>query len=80
MRDRLLRAPEVAKILDVQTAFVYLLAREGRLPGVVRLGRHVRFDPVAIEDFIRRGGQARPGGLREGLFREAGNENVRQNA
>ncbi|MBC7075996.1 MAG: helix-turn-helix domain-containing protein [Syntrophomonadaceae bacterium] len=59
---KLWRAPHVARLLDIPEARVYALAREGRFPGVVRIGRHVRFDPAAIEEFIKSGGQALPGG------------------
>lgn len=57
MSIKLLRANEVADMLNVPRAFVYTLAREGRLPGAVRLGQHVRFDPRAIEEFIAAGGR-----------------------
>ena len=39
------------------------LAREGILP-VVRLGRTIRVDPAALDEFIRSGGKPLPGGWR----------------
>lgn len=42
---------------------VYTLLREGILPGV-HLGRQVRVDKQALDEFIRNGGKALPGGWR----------------
>lgn len=42
--------------LGVPEKRVYELARENRLPGVVRLGRQIRFDPAKLEEFISSGG------------------------
>jgi len=58
---RLYRVPEVARILDTSEQRVYEMAREGVLP-VVRMGRQVRIDRLALERFIEGGGQAYPGG------------------
>lgn len=52
---RLYRAEEVAPFLDVSCARVYELVRLGILPSV-RLGRQVRFDAVAIGQWIAAGG------------------------
>jgi excisionase family DNA binding protein len=52
---------EVAERLDVRTGRAYELAREGRLPGVVRLGRQIRVDPAALDAFIAEGGTGEPG-------------------
>jgi excisionase family DNA binding protein len=59
--EKLIRADAVAELLDVDRYRVYELAREGNLPHV-RLGRAVRFDPVAIREWIAQGGTARNGG------------------
>jgi len=58
---RLLRVPEVARILDTSEQRVYEMARAGILP-TVRLGRQIRIDKEALEQFIQDGGQALPGG------------------
>jgi len=63
MGKKLLRIPTVAKILDVSEDRVYSLAREGVLPHV-RLGRQIRVDSDALEEFINSGGKALPGGWR----------------
>jgi excisionase family DNA binding protein len=54
-RATLMDARQVSKRLGVRLHRVYELIREGRLP-CVRLGRQVRFDPNALEDFIASGG------------------------
>jgi excisionase family DNA binding protein len=45
---------------------LYALARSGVLPPgvVVRLGRRLRFDPEALDDWLRAGGASHPGGWR----------------
>lgn len=63
---RLLRAQEVATILDTTSARVYALIRGGLLP-VVRLGRQIRISERALEEWIAHGGQALPGGWRREL-------------
>lgn len=63
MGKKLLRIPTVAQILDVSEDRVYSLAREGVLPHV-RLGRQIRVDSDALEEFINNGGKALPGGWR----------------
>ena len=61
MQQRLLRATEVRRVLDINSvARVYSLARRGVLPGVVRIGRQVRFDPAKISAFIDGGGVPLP--------------------
>jgi excisionase family DNA binding protein len=62
VEQRLMTAPEIADKFEVSTARVYELARTGLLPGVVRIGRQVRFNPEAIKSFIENGGQPLPGG------------------
>lgn len=61
---RLLTAAETAKILGLSMDRVYALIREGIIPAV-RLGRLVRIDSVALEEWIRQGGKAYPGGWKK---------------
>lgn len=61
---RLLRVPKVARILDISEQRVYEMARQDLLPHV-RLGRQIRIDSQALDDFITQGGQALPGGWRK---------------
>lgn len=60
---RLLKLQEVAERLNIAYPRAADLARQGLLP-VVRLGRHIRVDPEALDAFIRNGGKALPGGWR----------------
>jgi predicted DNA-binding transcriptional regulator AlpA len=65
MPTRLGRAAEVRQLFDLPSdSRVYELARQGLLPGVVRLGRCVRFDVAKILAFVEKGGRALPGGGR----------------
>jgi len=48
----LLTATQVAKLLQVSVAHVYVLAKRGELPSV-RFGRVVRFDEDEIYEFIQ---------------------------
>ena len=54
---RLLRAEEVAKMLGCSKWYVYALAERGELP-CIRIGRTVRFEYKAVEEFVN---QRRPG-------------------
>lgn len=60
---KLLTASKVAEQLDESVEWVYRAAREGIIPSV-RLGRKVKFSEEAINEFIRNGGKALPGGWR----------------
>ena len=53
---QLLTADQVAQRWQVTKAFVYRLAREGRVPTVDLGQRVVRFRLAAIEEFEARGG------------------------
>jgi len=55
MSKKLLRVPAVAQRIDASNARVWLLIRMGLLPAV-RIGRQVRVDEEALEEWIRRGG------------------------
>lgn len=50
-KPRLLTADELAELLRVHRSWVY--AHQHELPGLVRLGRYVRFRRTAIEQFLR---------------------------
>ena len=61
---KLLTIEKVAFRLGITEARGYELARTNILP-VVRLGRQIRIDPDALEEFIKKGGQALPGGWKK---------------
>ncbi len=56
---QLITVKEAAAMLAITEWRAYELARRGQLPGVVRIGRYVRFDPGALEEFIQAGGNVR---------------------
>jgi excisionase family DNA binding protein len=41
---RFLSVPEVARLLRINRGRAYLMAADGTLPGVIRLGRTIRVD------------------------------------
>jgi predicted DNA-binding transcriptional regulator AlpA len=47
---QLLEAEQVAQLLNVPTSWVY--ANADQIPGVLRLGRYVRFRPTIINKFL----------------------------
>ncbi len=55
--DRLVDVPEAASLLSVSVWTIRKWAREGRL-AFVKLGGTVRFRPVELERFVRRGASA----------------------
>ncbi len=48
--DRLLEADQVAALLKVPASWVY--ANADQIPGVLRLGRYVRFLPIIFNQFL----------------------------
>jgi excisionase family DNA binding protein len=56
---KLLKVPDVAEQLDVSTDRLYDLVRRNLLPHV-KMGRAVRFEPSALENWISSGGRALP--------------------
>lgn len=56
-KKRYLKVPDVAVLMDVPTSTVYDLARQKRIGGMVRFGRHIRFDRDALERWLQAGGE-----------------------
>jgi excisionase family DNA binding protein len=52
----LLSAEEVAKLLGVETAYLYSLARTGKIPSF-KLGKYRRFSPDHIKGWLTRKGR-----------------------
>lgn len=61
---RYLRVPDVARLMEVPESTVYDLARQERIAGLIRFGRHIRFDRDKLERWLDAGGEALPGGGR----------------
>lgn len=55
--SRYLKVPDVADLMNVPASTVYDLARQGRIAGLVRFGRHVRFDKEKLERWLEQGGE-----------------------
>lgn len=62
--QKLLKAAEVAKVLDVTEGRVYQLIRQRMIP-FVHLGRQVRVDEAKLRKWIEDGGQELPGGWKK---------------
>jgi excisionase family DNA binding protein len=60
----LLTAQDVAERLGIGEDAVYRLTRQKVLPSV-RIGRLIRFDENALEDWVQKGGQSWEGGWRK---------------
>lgn len=56
---QLISSRQLAICLVVPVRSVYQLARDGRIPGVIRIGRRVRFDAAVIERWLRTGSRGR---------------------
>lgn len=54
---KLLTVLEVAEILRVSTDHVYEMVRQGKLPGVVRVGRYIRIQAHELMEWIDGGGE-----------------------
>ena len=57
MTKGLMRMNKVAEIFDVPLSRAYEMARKSLIPGVVRVGRQVRVDPIRLSEFIEQGGK-----------------------
>jgi len=53
MGERLLKAGEIAKILNISKAKVYRLIQQGQIP-VIRIHRLVRVLPADLKEYARR--------------------------
>lgn len=49
----LLRAEEAARMLQISRSGMFRLMAEGRVPGVVRIGRSVRLSREALENWVQ---------------------------
>ena len=65
MTLKLMRVPEVAKVLNTTTPRAYELIRLGILPAV-KMGRQVRVDANALREWIENGGATGPREVDEG--------------
>lgn len=54
---RYLKVVDVAALMDVPVSTVYELARQNRINGTIRFGRHIRFDRDKLEQWLRAGGE-----------------------
>jgi excisionase family DNA binding protein len=70
--QRLLRVPDVARLLDVKEHRVRELSRQDLIPHI-RIGRQLRFDLRQLEAWIEQGGKALPGGWKRALDDSAAN-------
>jgi excisionase family DNA binding protein len=51
--EALLTADAVAKLLSVETTYLYSLARAGKIPSV-KLGKYRRFSPLQVKKWLER--------------------------
>lgn len=50
----LLRIPEAARLLGVRRQTIYRWAAEGKVPGLIRVGRTMRVNADVLRDWIAR--------------------------
>jgi len=55
---RLLTIKEVSERFGVPKSWLYARSRHNALPGMVRLGKYVRFNADIIEEYIENGGDS----------------------
>lgn len=56
-QNRYIKVPDLATLIGVPTSTVYDLARQKRIGGMVRFGRHIRFDRDELERWLQAGGE-----------------------
>jgi excisionase family DNA binding protein len=55
---RLLKIDHVAKKLNILVSTAYEYTQQNRIGGVVRIGRHIRFDEAKFEAWLEAGGES----------------------
>ena len=55
-KNPLLKAFHISERLDLPLSSIYELVRQNKIPGIVRIGKSIRFDPDIIETWIAQGG------------------------
>lgn len=57
--SKLVRVSYLTERLDKPESTIYRMVQEGRIPGIVRLGRTIRFKVDEIEAWIEAGGDTK---------------------
>lgn len=52
-----LKVSDLADLLDVNEATIYLMNKEKRIPGGARVGRQIRFDRGKVQHWLESGGE-----------------------
>lgn len=55
MEKRLMNVPELSEYLSLPKASIYTMVSLKKIPGVVRIGRALRFEKSAVDDWISGG-------------------------
>lgn len=55
--NRFYTVPEVGRLTGIPDSTIYDLARQRRIVGMVRIGRHIRFDKAKIDAWLDSGGE-----------------------
>jgi excisionase family DNA binding protein len=59
MSEKLLTPQAIAEITGFHARTVSEMGKRGEIPGAVLIGRHVRFNPRSVHDFLESGGDLR---------------------
>jgi excisionase family DNA binding protein len=55
--NRFYTIADLAEVTGVRESSLYDYARQGRITGMVRIGRHIRFDKAKIDAWLDAGGE-----------------------
>jgi excisionase family DNA binding protein len=56
MQKELLTVRSLSKLLDMSEQTTYKLAREGVIPGRIKVGKSVRFNKAVVMEWLQKGG------------------------
>jgi excisionase family DNA binding protein len=56
MEEEFLTVRSLSKLLDMSEQTTYKLAREGVIPGRVKVGKSVRFNKAVVTEWLQKGG------------------------
>ena len=56
MSEKLMTPQAIAEITGFHARTVSEMGKRGEIPGAVLIGKHVRFNPRSVREFLERGG------------------------
>ncbi len=56
MEKEFITVRSLAKLLSISEQTTYRLARENKIPGIINIGKSIRFNKIALVEWLQNGG------------------------